>query len=341
MKLRLSFMIAGLFAIAPNQGCGKKHKGSDGLSASPPYQISSPLNLGDVPALMTQSGNYGAVYLPNNGFTLVSLKVPTTPVVLGHLPWRGDITALAMNDHALFALDQNKGLVVLDTRDPTTPQVLAQLPLAELDDYAHSLIYDDSEGKQRLFLAGHLQGLVTIDVSQPQLPKMEVTPSASAKTFYNTLLSHHGHVVASAYADGIAIHKPADGAGLTEVTSLHLDGHINRMTAADTTLYLANLEQGLMVLDVSALEQPRLSATYPTAMLLRDIVLIGQHMLLLSYNDKKSYTLEVVDVSDSTAIRSIDRQTYKGHILSLHQRDDVVYLLDEEKGLSILQLGDL
>jgi len=334
-------MIAGLFAIAPNQGCGKKHKGNDGLSASPPYQISSPLDLVDQPTLMTQSGDYGAVYLQNNGFAMISLKVPTTPVVVGHLPWQGAITALAMSDQALFALDQNKGLVVLDTRDPTAPQVIAQLPLAELDDYAHSLIYDDSEGKPRLYLAGHLQGLVTIDVSQPRLPQRIITPSPSTRTFYNTMLSHHGHVVASAYADGIAIHKPEDGAGLTEVTWLHLDGHINRMTAADATLYLANMEQGLMVLDVSTLEHPQLRATYPTAMLLRDIVLIGQHVLLLSYNDKKSYTLEVVDVSDTAAIRSISRQTYTGHILSLHQRDNVVYMLDGEKGLTVLQLGDL
>lgn len=341
MKCARSFKIAGLFGLILIHACQKKAHHTDNGDHRPAFSFSAPVTLNGTPSTMANDGDFAAVTIPNVGIQILSIKIPELPLPVGELSWTGDIASLTMKDSFVYAYDKDEGLLTIDIGNPTEPRLASKFSLDELEDYIHTIVYAPVHDKRWIYLAGHLKGIMAVDVTNPQTPFKVDFDLAQNTYFTNTLSSYGGNVIASEYTYGITIHKENDDQTLEKISSINIDGHVNKIKVENTNLYLSNLDHGFEIIDISDVNNPQRIATYPTSTLLRDFILFDHRALLLTYNDSSSYQLTMIDFTDSTHIIPLHTANFPGNLVSLQQKDDLVYVLDSVQGLMTLSLGDL
>lgn len=341
MKCARSLKIAGFFAILLLPACQKKVHHNNSGDHRPAFSFSAPVTLNGTPNTMANDGDFAAVSIPNFGIQILSIKIPDLPLAVGEFSWTGNIASLTMKDNLVYAYDKEEGLLTVDITNPTEPRLASKFSLDELEDYIHTIVYAPVHDKKWIYLAGHLKGIMAVDVTNPQAPFKVDFELAQNTYFTNTLSSFDGNVIVSEYSYGISIHKENDDQSLEKITSLNIDGHVNKIKVENANLYLANLEHGFEIIDINDINTPKRVATFPTPTLLRDFIIFDHRALLLTFNDSSSYQLSVIDFTDPTHIVLLHTENYSGNILSLQQNNNLVYVLDSVQGLMTLSLGDI
>ena len=176
---------------------------------------------------------------------IIDITSPGSPTPVGGvgLPHYGN--AVAVDGSIAFVADQLSGLVVIDVSDPALPSITARLavgPAVEVDIHG-ILAYVGTEG-----------GLVIIDVSDPASPREIGRLQASA---YSVAIE--GNIACVAGHRSMSTVDIEDPENPVILGTLDLPYSFSVDIAVDQGYaYVTGAEFGMLVVDVSRLEAPRL-----------------------------------------------------------------------------------
>ncbi|MCP4118392.1 MAG: hypothetical protein GY737_23955 [Desulfobacteraceae bacterium] len=237
------------------------------------------------------SGEIVYVACGSKGLALVDVSKPSAPVLLKKLqidPDKEQIHATAIDylDNRVYIADVYFGLRIIDVSNPLNPN--------QSGTYEQSSEYTDSEGQVSSYSGGHINlrvaeinnrkyafvldkyyGLRIFDVTIDSAPQLVDQYEMRTKILYGQLAlvvdieADQNYAYVSDATNGITIlnlfsdpDRP-DTIKITKKGQLDTPGTASGMNLAGNTLYLADGNSGLLVIDVSDRSAPAAIQTYP------------------------------------------------------------------------------
>ena len=281
-------------------GCGLADGGPDPITHTADVTL-QPIFAELVDVVISEDDRY-AFATGYRGLVVADFSDPTDPTLLydgfgtgGVRDGRWDHVALGP-DGMLYATDYDQGLFVLDRSDPAAPEALALLEADSLAGMVHSgehlfvtrltgelVVYSTTDPRapepvatlsglgsprrlvadgERLYVADNTLGVVVVDVSAPDAPRLLHT--ASIGGVQEVDLSEDGSTLyAAAGGDGVAVLSLDNPDEPVLIDTITLNYSVISLDADDAVLWAAN-QQDVVALDISAPQAPTLINTEQT-----------------------------------------------------------------------------
>ena len=113
----------------------------------------------------------GIAYVGGNGLTIVDVRTPASPVVLGTIA-TGLVDELELAGNLLYVAQGLRGLAIVNVTDPAVPVIAGELAVTQEDDYTAITVAGNLA-----YVANGSRGLDIVDVADPALPlRLSTTP---------------------------------------------------------------------------------------------------------------------------------------------------------------------
>ncbi len=211
------------------------------------------------------------------GVTVIDARDPFYAHLAGRLDTPGHARLIRARGGYLFIADADAGLLVADARDPARPRLISRQPMA-IDDLwlgDDGLYIAGPEGLRLLGLSasGRLRPLARFDA--PGVQKVR---------------SRHG-LLAIALADDTVQLLRREGGGFTPLGRFQPREPVLDLQLHDGRLFVLGARSGLMTVDISRPEAPRLTTLYPATGRHRSLLLAGDAAFLGGERRLNSVTL--------------------------------------------------
>ena len=301
--------------------------------------------------------------------------------IISSLDSIGDISNVALKGDTLFAGGSEGILYVINISNKASPSIIATL---DTQDIIEDIKIDTSTN--RLFLANNQKGLSVVDISDPSSPsivKSIISGYARAisiddstiyvasgydgiNMFSLSTYEKTGNIpVSGSYTDSVEVYKgyafTSDaydrnitisdistkakvGEAQKEVSNYEARSDI---TISSDTMFVADLDAGLMIFDASNLPSVTLLSTTPPS-IVPPLDNAGYSFnVTLSKNGTKAFVcasypgVDIYDISDITNPKIVETVDTAGNAFESVLSDDGAYLFvaDRAGGLQIIELG--
>jgi hypothetical protein len=189
------------------------------------------------------------LYLADNalGLAIVDISNPAKPMLLGTTNLKNPAAALAVQGDVVFIVHMSGGLVSIDVSKPEEPSVIGELPLPQMS--AGITLMD-----HYALIAGGFEGLLVIDIAEPGNMKQV---SVQKTTLADGIAQSEGRVYLTDSVSGLLVFDLSDPAQPRQIGTIpmtlfsqQVPGQ-RQVIAADQRVFLANPNQGFVVVDVS------------------------------------------------------------------------------------------
>lgn len=260
-----------------------------------------------------------------------------TPATLGALAKQvgPGLKASALGQTAYVASQINR-LDVVDVTNASSPQLLTPYPTvpAVLDVLTTSTA-TGSVG----YLAGHLRGVITLDLSTPATPSVlgQVDTPGLA-----TALALKGTKLYVADDEGLQIIDVSNPAQPVRKGSYRPPLYATDVALSGNMAYVTG-DGGLKIIDLRNPAQPVLCGFYPTPAPTRNVLVIGNHAYVTDvpgvYGQGPARGLWVLDVSEPTSPTLVANCALSGETTSLFATATRLYVGLAKKGVDIIDLA--
>lgn len=249
-------------------------------SAEQPVLISKLSALQQVESIVVR-GQLAFIANGAGGLAIVDLNQPSALKLLGKLDTSSYAFDLALtpDGRTAFVADNSNGVVVIDVSQPTKPRQLAVIPSS-----AASAGVALSPNGQTLYIADQADGIQKVDVRQPQAPVHQghFNPAGHPQRL---LVSKDGRWLFSANNEGgLSVHALQNSATLQSTQLPMRNAFALTLSQDGQTILVADLFNGLVVVDVSRPLEPRIQQSIQTRRAVQGIaVSADQKMAYLAH----------------------------------------------------------
>jgi hypothetical protein len=250
---------------------------------------------------------------------------PQSPQRIAFLPLFGHCRALALADGYAFAHIPKLGLQVIDIRDPRQPRLVATHPHSTITNLGTLALDGDLA-----LLAGDDDMLFFLDISTPELPRI------------SSALPVPDRIINIVVGDQFICATTANGELLLiDLATQRLRGRLalqvqqlSDLALVDRTAVVVSKKDGLLTIDITDLDTPRLLAVLPLAVASDRIIIQGDS----AYVTERSGGIQLVDLADPKQPRPGAILKHAPRLNTLAVEDEYLYLAAREAGLLTLPL---
>jgi hypothetical protein len=269
---------------------------------------------------------YHAFLASTVGVIIANIKEPARPRYVAGLLLADSVNGLArLTDGRLIAANGPNGLAVIDVTVPSAPRrtIVSRL--------AGSAMGVDAAGTLAVVASG-TAGVQLLELKDPRRVRVldrRATPG------YARGVSLSGDLVYVAAGDGgVQILRQVAGK-LAPLSGVQCGGHVYSLALGEKTLYAAAGSAGVVAIDVSRPQAPRVLGRFPPRDAARGVALHGKTVVVVADG---TAGLSVLDVSTPTGIREIGHYKPDRAVNRVVVRGDHVFVANDYDGLRILRL---
>jgi len=233
------------------------------------------------------------VYLANysHGLVVIDITDKTNPIEIGQYNTDGYFSRVVLSEDETkaFVADSRNGLIVLDITDPTKPIEIGRYHTGNYDrSYTKSVVLSADETKA--FVVDTYEGLVVIDITD------STNPTMMAKYEIAEIGKDIEEREINSNDEGGYIEETINDSVDSESVGYNTNGYSYRVTLSsdETKAFVADSLGGLVVIDISNLDNLKEIAHYPTNSSIVDVT--------LSLDETKAFVsnyyngLEIIDL---------------------------------------------
>lgn len=313
-------------AITPQNGmvfAASTHGGFQVLDATDPL---NPQVLGSLPttgAIDAIAVEGAWAYLgESGGLRVIDVSLPDQPEEVAFYP-ASQVRGVRLADNRAY-LAFNGGLIVLDM---TTPQAPQELSVLDYNGIGADIALDGS----LLFLADLFRNVQVVDVEDPQNPQRigGVRPPDSA----NDIALGNDHAYIALDRSGVQVVDVSTPTQPLEVGALISDG-ARGVALAGTTLFVADLFAGLVVMDVTNPADPFIQKRLPLPGGTNDVTLADG----LAHVASQEGGLRLVDIPDAESAQEVGFAFAGNDVRDVAVQNRTAYLAGGNAGLYIARV---
>ncbi|MFH1862654.1 MAG: T9SS type A sorting domain-containing protein [bacterium] len=268
-------------------------------------------------------GNIAYVANMLDGLTVVDISDRSNPVVVDNHPtgfWAKDVL-ITPDQEYLYVADFATGIHIFDLDDPWHPawvDVVSTVP----DTAAHALEYRDGY----LYCAVFTRGLNVFDVTNPIVPELIYASPDTTFYFRETAISEDGqHLFAVASENGMPVYSLYPPDSIVYEYTLHLLEDPIDIIIQGNYAYVANMEDGVFVLDVSNYAYVFKVDSLPMQSGASGICIVdADHIAATDWTAGVS----VINVSNPTDIYEVSRHETPGYAHNVSSDSAYLYVSD-------------
>jgi hypothetical protein len=299
-----------------------------------------------------------------SGVQVVDVTDPTDISIIGSVDTPGNARRLALHGNTLFVADEDGGVQVIDVTSPAHPTHITTInvPLAyDLDLYEGVLVVGSSNGVLTYrvghlipnlvqiaslgggydfndiriqgdvaFVAGGIDGLLAIDISDPASPVLLDSHVYAPNRFYRRLdIQGHLAFVGDYPFGGVRIYNISDPTDLKYLSTYTLSYPLD-VAIAGEVLFIADGIYGVYLANVSNPFSPSFMDFYDfgTSTNVTSIWVQGHHLYAVANTTSNVSNFVVYDLTDLQNIRPTDIVTMPQIHTDVFVDGDAVYMTD-------------
>jgi len=340
-SLRLEGQVADV-VVAGDRGYLATRLGNGGgglqvidiLNPIHPYPIGS-LETGDAQGLEL----VGTIaYVAGLGVTMIDVTNPAVPVKLGAFVGSCAVHDVAVAGTIVYAACFVDGLKVIDFSDPLTPIEIGAIDTP--GSFGNGAVAVELVDRIA-YVADSSFGLLAIDVSSPQAPKLLGSIGGPAVDL--EIVGTLAYVAAGGF--GLSVIDISDPRNLRHVGVVDTPGAALDVSIVGNRAYVADSHWGFRVIDVSEPSAPQLLAHLGVTGFATAVAVVGSFAWVggadLPYYDEGR--LDVIDVSvpdfpiEVGRLENLDLES----ISDIDVHNDVAYLASSHSGLRVVNVSDV
>lgn len=220
-------------------------------------------------------GRLGALDLSRPGFAETLFSVPLLDAEAGGAP-TGSLS-MAARGRRLYVATADSRVLMLGLRDDAPPLLLGEYE-------APSRVQTLTAGENRLFLGCGTQGLVEVELSRIDNPRLL---STTAPQWYQGRYSQtqglalRDHILyAGNGSNGIAVYDVRKPGRMKLLGNMEVPGHVLSLTLREDELYVASFGGGVFRFDVSDPERILLRSVRAQGLDVKEVALGGEKILI-------------------------------------------------------------
>ncbi|MCB0668288.1 MAG: T9SS type A sorting domain-containing protein [Saprospiraceae bacterium] len=253
---------------------------------------------------------------------VLDITTPSNLVEVSSIPTT-ESKDLEIKGDLLFISEGDLGWSIVDVSNINAPQVLVNMPI---DGYVNELLIR----ADYLYVAAGTGGVQIFDVTNPSYP-VEIGRYSNGN-YFEKIYAVDPYIYAYEDSRGIKVLDVVDKSNPIVIDSVSIMGGVRSMLANENRLYVG-INGDSRMLDISDPAHPSdLGSVYfwqnPLDLFISDDIL---------YVAELSRGLNLYDASDPSGF--IDRYDEPAAASRIIVENDVIYLLDQLSGLSVLQYG--
>lgn len=281
----------------------------------------------------------------NEGLVVVDISDLESPKRINTLSTDGVANHLQIIDNTAFVSDRINGLIIVDISDPTSPTIIKKFsPLNTEHSFEVQIVGTTA------YLADGYNGLVTVDISDLANPRLINNLNADVV----------GYTQGVYVEENIAYIASHTGFGAVDITNpdissnnlnflLRTAGQVTDVDVVDNIAYVADLIDGLVIMDVSDPTSPVVLSTCNdennscNVGAILDIQIVEGKAFLA----KRGEGLVIVNVDDPLAPYILGTKDAKslstdgiGRAYGVHVVDNIAFMVDLVNGLVIMDVSD-
>jgi len=211
------------------------------------------------------------------GVAVIDTLDPFYARIIGRLDTPGAAWLIRARNDYLFIADKRAGLLVADARDPARPRLISRRPMVIND------LWVDDDG---LYIAGP-EGLQLWRLSESG----RLTPTARLSVPGVRKVRSRDGLLAIGLADDTVQLLRREGDGFSPLGRFQPREPVLDLQLHDGQLFVLGARSGLMTVDISRPETPRLTTLYPATARHRNLLLAGNAAFLGGERQLNSVTL--------------------------------------------------
>ncbi len=184
------------------------------------------------------------------------------------------------------------------------------------------------------YLADGLNGLVTVDISNPQIPAETDVYNTSGYAWDVAVSGNRAYVADGSY--GLLVFDITNAASPSYLTSLSLGGTVESVCLVGGKAYLAGTGGTLHIVSIAAEPSPLLYDSLSLPANAKDVQVAGDY----AYVADSNAGLQVVDISDSYNPVIVATLDTPGAASNIEISGTTVYLADGGPGLQIIDISN-
>ncbi len=258
-----------------------------------------------------------------SGFQVVSIRDPSSPLLVQNLATPGGARGLALQDDYAYVAVGSAGLLVIDLQDPRDPQIAGSI---DLPGFAH----DVAAAGPYAYVAQSGEGMQIVNIDDPTQPfLLGATPTADWAQDV-TIVGNYAYVADG--LGGLQVIAVADPSAPVVLGTFAPVDYTFGVFVSGVTAYLADGNAGLHIIDVSDPTAPRLLGSVDTPGSARDIRVDED----FAYLADGTAGFRLVDCSDPTAPVLLGGLTTGGNAIGIAHAGELAYQASGSAGLKIL-----
>jgi hypothetical protein len=260
------------------------------------------------------------------GVIVADIKDLSAPRYLSGLLLADSVNGLALlADGRLLAAVGPAGLAVIDVTDPRRPR---RTIAVRLDGAAMGV---DAAGGQAVVASG-TAGVQLLDLGDRR--RIRVLDRRATPGYARGVSLVADLVYVAAGDGGVQILRRASGK-LAPLSGVQCGGHVYSLALGGTTLYAAAGTAGVVVIDVTRPQAPRVVGRFAPRDAARGVALHGKTVVVAD----GTAGLSVLDVSKPTAIKEVGRAKLERSVNRVVVRKDHAFVANDYDGLRIVRLS--
>ncbi|MFX0108094.1 MAG: LVIVD repeat-containing protein [Candidatus Hodarchaeota archaeon] len=270
--------------------------------------------------------------IPTTTTTPIQTPLDVEVNLIGEIDTGGSALSVQVDDELAFVIDFGEdtthGLIIIDVSDPVQPEILGTF-------HAGGLPFAIESKDEIVYLADQLEGLRIIDISDPANP-VEIEGYVGSGMAFDLEIEGDFLFMAD-YEYGMVVLDISSPSNPVFVSNLGPDcGHLEII---ENIAYIAGSGR-IRIVDVSDPSHPTLlGQTIQSSSTLWDPS-VSNSIIYLANHSGDDGELLIFDASDPSNIEEIGEFDSEGTFQSFFVQDSLLYAVDFESGLYILDVTD-
>ncbi len=262
------------------------------------------------------------------GLRIVDISDPNNPEEIGFLDTPGYGNGLTVDGDLVYFGDGQAGLRIIDVSDPENPEETGSVE-------TRSRCYDVAYIDGHCYVADWRTGMMVVDVSDPANPE-EVASFNSEGAWARHVAIMDGIAYLANSGDGLYFVDVSDPEAMEYLNHIETPNTANWVHVAGDYAYVSAAYSGLVIYNVSDLDNPELIGEFDTGYALQAEV-NGDYAYIA---DGRGRGLIVVDVSDPANPQLAGEFNTEGNGRAVTVRGDYAFMADGGDGLLVLDVSD-
>lgn len=268
-------------------------------------------------------GGFGFLVAKKNGVHIFDLSNPHMPRKISEIESTGRAYSIDIQGLRLFLADGSGGLRIFDIRDKKNPRQISFVPTnySSLDlqvsgDYCYV-----AEGKG---------GLRIIDISKPLFPREISNWNQSGNVIEVKIIGDFAYL---ATEKGVSILKVTTPDSIENITSISGFGAINKVVSDGRLLFACNVENDLLVSDISDVKSPLTQKVSRGYSEVKALFLSGFHLYVV-----RTGAVDVYSILIPFNPQVVGRAIFTGGVVSVYVSGNLLYAASGFDGLEIIKI---